>query len=192
MITGNQIMGMGGNYLNMVAWPAMGMINAGNWFLSPLVWIFMLFFVLVTLGVWCYMSVAYMEIGKKLKYKKSWMAWIPFARGVMVLQLGDFDWKWIFLLSPIVLLWPLVFFGFWGILYLGLSAAGFLSFSVLSLIAHWRFFEKRNYLGWLALVPLMGVVVPYLSVPSEAAFLIILGFVAWQDLKPIKKRKGRR
>ncbi len=188
MITGNEVLGMSGNYLNMVTWPAVGTLETGN-FLGPMMWIFMSFFLLVILGIWCYTSVAYMEIGKKLKYKKSWMAWVPFARGAMILQLGNFNWKWIFLYSPVVLLWPLAFVGLLWV-YVAFSILGSLAFSVFCFTAHWRFFEKRNYLGWLALVPLIGLAVPYLSVPSWAAFLVILGFVAWQDRKP--KRRSRK
>lgn len=57
---------------------------------------------------------------------------------------------------------------------------------MLCIIAHWRIFEIRNYPGWLALVPLVGVV-PFLAGLGGIAYLIILGIVAWKDQK--KKRK---
>ncbi len=128
----------------------------------PAMWAFSVFIVLLFLGIWIYTSFAYSEIAKKLRYKKHWLAWIPFARGSMILQLGEFHWAWIFLvLVPV---------------------AGWIAFAVLMFIANWRIYEKRKYSGWLALVPLLKVV-PYLAIFASIASLIILGFVAWNDKK---------
>ena len=55
------------------------------------------FAVVLVVGLWIYTSFAYMEIAKKLKYKHPGLAWIPFARGAMILQLGGFNWALIFL-----------------------------------------------------------------------------------------------
>ena len=122
-------------------------------------------FVIILIAVWIYTSLAWATIGKKLKHKNSWLAWIPFARTGLVLSLGKFHWAWTFLyLIPII---------GWAIL------------GVLCIIAHWRIFEIRNYPGWLALVPLAGII-PVLGVFSGIAYLIILGIVAWMD-----KRKRR-
>ena len=82
-----------------------------------------------------------------------------------MLQLGGFSWALIFLLLVPVL--------------------GWIAVAILYYISHWRVFEKRKYSGWFALVPLLGMI-PFLSVFASVAFLIILGFVAWQD------KKGRR
>jgi len=122
-------------------------------------------FAIIAVAVWIYTSLAWATIGKKLRHKNSWLAWIPFARTGLVLSLGKFHWAWTFLyLIPII---------GWAIL------------GVLCIIAHWRIFEIRNYSGWLALVPLAGII-PVLGVFSGIAYLIILGIVAWKD-----KRKRR-
>ena len=84
MITGHDIFGM--------MWPGMG-----QW-IWPVMGIFLAFFILLIIGIWIYSSFAYMEIAKKLKYKYPGLAWIPFARGAMILQLGGFSWALIFLL----------------------------------------------------------------------------------------------
>jgi hypothetical protein len=106
-----------------------------------------------------------MEIAKKLKYKYPGLAWIPFVRGAMILQLGGFSWALIFLaLVPVL---------------------GWLALGILYYISKWRIFERRKYSGWLALIPLAGMI-PFLSIFAYFAFLIVLGFVAWQD------KKGRR
>ena len=119
-------------------------------------------FVIILIAVWIYTSLAWATIGKKLRHKNSWLAWIPFARTGLVLSLGKFHWAWAFLwLIPIV---------GWAIL------------AVLGIIARWRIFEIRNYPGWLALVPLAGII-PLLGGLAGIASLIILGFVAWKDTR---------
>lgn len=117
--------------------------------------------VLIILAFYIYTSLAWMTIGKKVKYKHSWLAWIPIANIGMILQMGKFSWLWIFLiLVPIV---------------------GWIALAVLLLIAIWRIFEKRKYPGWLALVPLLSFV-PMLGGVAGIAFLVILGLVAWKDM----------
>jgi hypothetical protein len=150
-----------GNMMNMMQ------NYSGNWsnlqqVFGPMLWAFVTFGILLVLAFWIYTSVAYMDIAKKLKYKKSWLAWIPFARGAMILELGGFHWAFIFLLL--------------------IPFAGWLAFAVLTYISTWRIFEKRKYPGWFALIPLAGLI-PYISVFASLAFLIILGFVAWSDKK---------
>lgn len=126
---------------------------------------FLVLFILIAVAIWIYTSLAWVTIGKKLKYKNSWLAWIPFARTAMILQLGKFHWALAFL---------------WLIPILGWIAIG-----VLSIIASWRIFEIRDYPGWLALAPLVGII-PLLAGVAGLAYLVILGIVAWKDNK---KRK---
>ena len=119
-------------------------------------------FILIAVAIWIYTSLAWATIGKKLKHKNPWLAWIPFARTALVLKLGKFHWALVFLyLIPII---------GWAIL------------GVLCIIAHWRIFEIRNYPGWLALIPLAGII-PFLGLLTGIAYLIILGIVAWKDVK---------
>ena len=107
-------------------------------------------------------ALAWMTIGKKLRYKYPWLAWIPFANISMILQMGGFGWAWVFLvLVPFV---------------------GALVLAVLMTIATWRIFEKRNYPGWLALTPLL-MFIPLLGWVSWIAYIVILCIVAWRDNK---------
>ena len=149
-----------GNYISGMM-PRM-MQNYGIPSLNSWMWPAVFAMFLLFLGIWVYTSLAYMEIAKKLKYKSSGLVWIPFVRGAIILQLGGFSWALIFLLLVPILGWIAVY--------------------ILSIIALWRIFEKRKHPGWLVLIPLAGVI-PYLSVFAAIAFLIILGFVAWQDKK---------
>ncbi len=123
---------------------------------------FLIFFILIVVAVWIYTSLAWTTIGKKLKHRNLWLAWIPFARTVLVLKLGKFHGAWAFL-------WLIPIIG-WAIL------------GVLCIIAHWRIFEIRNYPGWLALIPLAGVI-PLVGGVAGIAYLVILGIVAWKDNK---------
>ena len=110
--------------------------------------------VLVLLAFYVYFSMAWMTIARKLKYKRSWLAWIPFANLAMILQLGKFHWAWIFLiLIPIL---------------------GWIALLVLLIIATWRIFEMRKYPGWFSLsmiIPQVGIIL----------YFVAIGFVAWSD-----------
>lgn len=106
------------------------------------------------LAGYIYFALAWMTIGNKLRYKRSWLAWIPLANVAMMLQLGGFHWAWVFLaLIPVF---------------------GWIALFVLAVIATWRIFEKRRYPGWYSLsmvIPKVGVIL----------YLVAIGFVAWND-----------
>ncbi len=108
--------------------------------------------ILVSLAVYIYVALSWMTIGKKLKYKYSWLAWIPMANIAMVFQLGGFHWAWIFLgLIPII---------------------GWIALFILFIIATWKAFEKRKYPGWFSL----SMIIPEIG---GILYLIVIGFVAW-------------
>jgi len=116
----------------------------------------MTFFVGIILYV--YLGLVWSTIAKRLKHKYPWLAWIPFANVAMILQLGGFHWAWIFLI-----LIPML---------------GWIALGVLGIISCWRIFEKRNYQGWLSLIPILGFV-PFVGWIASIAFLVIIGIVAW-------------
>ncbi len=115
---------------------------------------------LILAAFYIYTSFVWVSIAKKLKYKNSWLAWIPFARWAMILQLGDFHWALVFLaLIPVL---------------------GWIALWILLIIATWRVFEKRKYPGFLALLPVLGFL-PVIGWLANPAYLILLGFVAWKN-----------
>ena len=114
------------------------------------------FMFLIMLAVYIYFSLAWMTIARKLKYKDSWLAWIPIANFAMILQLGGFRWAWVFLIV--------------------IPIFGWIALAVLMVIATWRIFEKRKYPGWFSL----SMLLPWMG---GALYLITIGFVAWQDRK---------
>jgi hypothetical protein len=123
---------------------------------------FLAVFVVIAIVIYVYSAFAWMTIAKKLNYKNSWLAWIPFANFAMILQLGGFAWGLIFLmLIPIL---------------------GWIALAVLGIIATWRIFEKRKYPGALSLITL-GSMIPWIGIIAGIGNLIVLGLVAWSDKK---------
>lgn len=110
------------------------------------------FILIMTFGVYIYLSMSWMTIAKKLKSKRWFLAWIPFARTGLVLKLDGFHWAWAFLyLVPVI---------------------GWFALLIITIVAKWRIFEKRKFPGWLALF----ILIPQAGIIAHA---IILGFVAW-------------
>ena len=107
-------------------------------------------------GLYVYWALAWSTILKKLKYKKSWLAWVPIAQIAPILEVGGFHWAWIFLILIPILGWIALF--------------------VLIIIATWRIFEKRKYPGWLSL----SMIIPKIG---GILYLITIGFVAWKNKK---------
>ncbi len=128
--------------------------------IGAMVGVVLIFALLFLFALYFCFSFAWMTIGRKLKYKHPWLAWIPFANFSMILQMGGFHWAWVFLLLIPVL--------------------GWIAFAVLMIISHWRVYEKRKYPGWLSLIPLAGGI-PVIGGAAGIASMIILGLVAWND-----------
>lgn len=143
-----------------MALETLGQSEISNFFLGSVVGVLVALgitiAILFALGLYIYFALAWKTIADKLKYKKSWLAWIPIANLAMILQLGGFSWAWIFLiLIPIV---------------------GWLVLFILGIIATWRIFERRKYPGWFSL----SLIIPQVG---GLLYLIAIGFVAWADKK---------
>jgi len=146
------------------------MMNGGLGGLLALGMFAIFFAFLLLLAFYIFGSLAWMTIGKKLNYQYPWLAWIPFANGAMILQMGGFHWAWMFLiLLPII---------------------GWIPLGVISFWALWRIYEKRSYPGWLALIPLGGFI-PYIGWMASIGSLVILGLVAWSDRAPLAKSAAK-
>ncbi len=119
---------------------------------------FLLLFVLVAIAFYVYYALVLSTIARKLRYDKPWLAWIPIANLALFPILSGYHWAWVFiLLLPVV---NLVFMIVWT----------------------WKIFEKRNYPGWLGLIPLASFI-PILNIFAGTVMLIIWGLVAWADRK---------
>ena len=60
---------------------------------------------LLIAAIYIYHALAWQKIGKNQKYKRPWLAWIPFANVSMILQMGGFHWAWVFLFLVPILGW---------------------------------------------------------------------------------------
>ena len=109
------------------------------------------------IAVYVYFALAWYTIAKKRGYRKPWIAWVPVANIAMWLQLGGFHWAWIFLLL--------------------IPIAGWIALVIMFIISSWRVFEKLKYPGWLALSPLLDIVVGGLG---TLAYGIVIGIIAWR------------
>jgi len=143
--------------VDYLGYPMMDSMMPG-WFAALMGVIVLALILFVVLYI--YGSLAWMTIGKKLKYSKPWLAWIPFANISMILQMGGFHWAWVFLLLIPVL--------------------GWIALMVLMIISCWKIFEQRKYPGWLSLIPIAGAI-PAVGGLASIAYLVILGLVAWKD-----------
>jgi hypothetical protein len=120
---------------------------------------------LFVIALYVYHALAWQKIGKNQKYKRPWLAWIPFANVSMIFQMGNFHWAWVFLFFVPIL--------------------GWLAIAVLMTIAMWRIFEKSKYPGWLSIsYPLSGA-----AKILFIAYLVIIGLVAWKDFDELVSKK---
>jgi hypothetical protein len=119
---------------------------------------FALVFGIIFLVLYIYMALALMATGKRLNYKKPWMAWVPIANLVMMADLAQMPW------------WPILLILVSWIPFLG-GLAG-IAFAVFTIMWQWKICEKRNRPGWwplLQMIPIIGTLWG----------LIMWGILAW-------------
>ena len=111
--------------------------------------------ILFLIAIYVYTSWAWYTIAKKLKYKNSWLAWIPVANLFLLPILAKWDWAYGFLmLIPVANL-------------------------VFAIIWCWEIYKRRGYPGTLSIIKAFYVV-PLLIPVIFIADLIILGIVAFE------------
>jgi hypothetical protein len=129
--------------------------------IGPLLGLFaglIIFVIVLLLALYVYWALAFMTIARKLKYDKPWLAWIPIANFFLLPILAKKKWTWGFM-----------FF---------VPIAGF----VFMIIWTWKIYERRNYPGALSLIYL-GTLIPIVNWFAGIANLVVLGLVAWYDMK---------
>jgi len=111
--------------------------------------------IIVSVGIWIYLSFAFMAIGKKIKYKNYGLAWIP-AFGPLIIAFKASKMPW----------WPwLLLIGYFIPYVSGLFG---LAFTVFAVIWQWKMFEEIKRPGWWAILCL----IPVLN-------LVLYGIAAW-------------
>jgi hypothetical protein len=106
--------------------------------------------------IYIYLSLALQTIAKRQGHPHPWLAWIPFASTALIFQLGEFHWAWVFLILG-------SFIPFVGVLF-------FFALFIMTIISHWRFFEKENFPGWLSF-----------SLIIYPIYWIVIGIFAWKN-----------
>ena len=131
----------------------------------------LVFFLIITLGIYIYISLALMKIAKKTNTAPSWLAWIPIGNMYLLSKIAEMHW-WPVLMIPfmfivaIVQVWTQL--GFLMIPWL----ISFIISTVYGFIFNWKMFEKVGRPGWwilFILIPFFGILL----------FLIFLGIAAW-------------
>lgn len=144
--------------------------------LAGVAFVVLFMIILIAIGLYIYHALAWQSIGRKQKYKRPWLAWIPFANVSMILQMGGFHWAWVFLfLIPIL---------------------GWIALLVLITVSMWRVFEIAKYPGWLSLSYVLCMI-PWLGFLFGIAYMITIGIIAWEKkkiskVKPVKKKLKRK
>lgn len=116
---------------------------------------FMIVFVIVMIGLYVYLSFAYMAIARKAKYSNPALAWIPII-GPLIVTSGIAEMHW----------WPILLLVGTIIPYIGFLFS--IALAVFAIIWLWKTFEAVDRPGWWAIVSFIPVV-----------NLILLGVAAW-------------
>jgi hypothetical protein len=122
--------------------------------------------ILILIGAYIYLAFAWMTIAKKMRHRRPWLAFIPFANIALLLQIGKIHWVWAFLLLGL----------FFATAPLGIAMV--LILMVLLVVAHWRIFQELNYPGWLSLCIVLCLRFGEIGLPL---YLIIIGIIAWRN-----------
>lgn len=111
--------------------------------------------IFVSIGLYIYMGLAYMALGKKAKLKTPSLSWIP-GIGPLILAFQASKMHW----------WP------WLLLIgMFIPVLNFIAspvFTVFAIIWHWKMFEAVGRPGWwgvMLLIPIVG--------------LVLVGIAAW-------------
>ena len=131
---------------------------------ATLAWIgtFALLFFIIGIAIYVYAAWALMNIAKKANHKYPWLAWIPIANIVLMLQMADLHWAWILLLIGFII--PL------------LNFLVMIAFAVIMVMAWWKIAEKIGKPGWWGLIVILAGIIPILG---HIVSLVFLGMMAW-------------
>lgn len=116
---------------------------------------FLVFFVILFIAIYIYSALVLMTVARKTNTPNGWMAWIPIANIILMLNIAGLAWYWIFA----------ILVGFIPVLGgLALAAGG--------VYVWWLIAEKRKFPGWYGILTIIPVV-----------NLIIMGIIAWSEPK---------
>jgi hypothetical protein len=141
---------------------------------------FLLLALLTVLALYIFTSVATQKLAKRLKYKNSWMAWIPILQIHLLLRMAKLDigiivlfWIMVFLQSlPSVTEMPAIYY-----LLIIIASLGVMTIYTFTFI---KLCERIGYNKWLGLISL-----------TQIGSYVLLGMLAWgkQDSIELKHQE---
>jgi hypothetical protein len=121
----------------------------------------LIWFIVFGIISYVYQALAWSTIAKKLKYKKHWLAWIPFASFFLMPILAKKKWTWGFVV--------LLFF------FTSIQVLGWILYIIALVFSlYWMtiIFKRRKYSPWLVIL----MVIPLVN-------FVMIGFLAWANRK---------
>jgi len=115
---------------------------------------------LLAVGMYIYISFAYMAIARKNNQSSPGLAWIPGVGPMIVAYRASkmHWWPWLLLIGVII---PVV------------NIFAMVAFVIFAVIWHWKMFEAVNKPGWWAIF----FVIPILNI----VFYVFIGIAAWSS-----------
>jgi hypothetical protein len=107
------------------------------------------------IAMYIYSALVLMAIAKKTNTPNGWMAWVPIANIILMLNIAGLPWYWIFAIFVGVI----PFFG-------GLALMAGIAY------VFWLIAEKRKFPGWYGIL----CAVPIVN-------LVFMGILAWTEYK---------
>ena len=162
----------------------------------------MIVFIVIALGFYIYISLAYARIGKKAKITNPDVAWMPMGPIATIFETAKAHW-WPFLVGTIgytiiylgMTIWTAsVFSGSNSAIGILLIIAGFIALLlvvIMAIVWHWKTYESIGKPGWFAIIPVIGVILGFLLLflssilgvivllLSILSHLILIGIAAW-------------
>lgn len=130
-------------------------------------------FLIVGIGLYIYMSLAFSAIGRKANVSSPGLAWIPGIGPLIIAYKASkmSFWPWWLLIGSFIIA-LLSFIPIIGIVLAILASVGLFVFAVYAIIWHWKMFEAVGKPGWwilLGFIPIFGGII----------LLILIGIAAW-------------
>ncbi len=145
--------------------------------LSALLVFYLVFISIFVLAMYVYLSLAYSKLAKKTRTSPSWLAWVPFFRLYLISKMAKMHWWPMLLVIPILLAIPLFFISkIAALIFLTIGIFCIIAGGVLTIIWHWKIFERVGKPGWWVLL----ILIPY---AGGIVFFVFLGIAAWSDKK---------
>ena len=193
-----------------------GFLTGNNIDATTIAALFILFAVLIIIGIACYIyiSLAFMTIAKRLKQSNPGLAWIPGVGPLIIAyKASKMDPKpwWALLFGAVLMLIGIGIMAFSGTATVGIiigviilvtAVLALLYYSVYSYIWNWKLFEALSRPGWwglitlfglplslLGLIPLIGIIFSVISYGISLWYFVMVGVAAWgkQEVSAPKK-----